>query len=370
MALLGSEWSAIFEQSLKPDGLLAQLTALFKVNIFVSKEDLTVTIQDGTERDRRATQKNIVFYLECLAANIEFVMQMPENQQNLQEPNARTISTGAMKKNKKKRPNSHSPRPNNKKKNKKKRFDNQNQNFQNFQNYHTGPDANSNDNANLGPIGGVPSSDPPPMFQNKKRKKKKKKAQYQNQFQNHSQNQNHNAQGEEEAFDFQVIQPNPLIPGNYLPNPVYLNDSPLHTNNLNFAPNPNFQNQFGMNGDGNGSGFQFRFFDQDPVRNREVNRDRYFREQGRRGNGRERQQNQRRDRNSDRDFDRNSDRGRDSGSSRNQSRSPSKRKYHHHTHNRSRSPPRGRSPRGGHGGQGQGPSTERSSLLRYYNSSY
>jgi hypothetical protein len=95
--------------------LIASLTKQFRVSIDISKEMLMVRIQNGIFSDRKLAQKNIVFWLECQAANVDYVMQF-----KIGEPTFNTSPAPSWSK-RNKRPNV-SPHPQSRKfSNKKKR---------------------------------------------------------------------------------------------------------------------------------------------------------------------------------------------------------------------------------------------------------
>jgi len=107
VTLLTSEWNLIFPDEkpkqtssisknrkgdIKNDlGILKLLSSTFNVDIFVSKESYTVTIQGGDEEGRVLAKDNLVFWLECQAGRVDFSLQYekrPTHDQLLSEANA------------------------------------------------------------------------------------------------------------------------------------------------------------------------------------------------------------------------------------------------------------------------------------------
>lgn len=62
VALLESELGLIFSESLNKNGLIAKLIEKFNVNVFVCKETMMATIDNGTEENKKLAMKNIVFW--------------------------------------------------------------------------------------------------------------------------------------------------------------------------------------------------------------------------------------------------------------------------------------------------------------------
>jgi hypothetical protein len=88
VTLLPSEWDFVFPESLSNDGILSRLSKIFEVNIFVSKDDLTATIQDGNAEGRNFAQKNIVYWLECKAGGVGYTIQhKPKGRSNNKNTN-------------------------------------------------------------------------------------------------------------------------------------------------------------------------------------------------------------------------------------------------------------------------------------------
>lgn len=73
IALLHSEWGPMLDE-LKPNGFITRLIEMFKVDIHVSKE--MVTIENGTPAGKMMAHKNIVDWLECLSASVKYTMKM------------------------------------------------------------------------------------------------------------------------------------------------------------------------------------------------------------------------------------------------------------------------------------------------------